>query len=55
MAARVAAMADGGEILVTDEIADALADSDDFGFIEEDTVEFKGLPGSTSCGRWEAA
>ena len=45
MAARVAAMADGGEILVTTEIAEALADSPDFAFAEEDTVEFKGLPG----------
>ena len=45
MAARVASMADGGEILVSTDIADALADSPDFAFIEEDTVEFKGLPG----------
>ena len=45
MAARVAAMADGGEILVTDEIVDALADSADFRFDEDDRVELKGLPG----------
>jgi adenylate cyclase len=45
MAARVAAMADGGEILVTDEIVDALADSPDFRFDEDDRVELKGLPG----------
>ncbi len=45
MAARVASMADGGEILVSTDIADRLADSTDFAFIEEDTVEFKGLPG----------
>lgn len=45
MAARVAAMADGGEILVSTDIAEALADSKDFVFHEEDTVEFKGLPG----------
>ena len=45
MAARVASMADGGEILVSTDIADRLADSPDFAFIEEDTVEFKGLPG----------
>jgi adenylate cyclase len=45
MAARVAAMADGGEILVSTDIAERLADSDAFAFIEEDTVEFKGLPG----------
>jgi adenylate cyclase len=45
MAARVAAMADGGEILVTGEIADALQDAEDFRFVEDDTVELKGLPG----------
>jgi adenylate cyclase len=45
MAARVAALADGGEILVTGEIAEALADRDDLRFTEEDTVELKGLPG----------
>jgi adenylate cyclase len=46
MAARVAAMADGGEVLVTDEIVDALADSPDFRFDEDDRVELKGLPGN---------
>jgi adenylate cyclase len=46
MAARVAAMADGGEILVSSDIAEALEDSRDFRFVEEDTVEFKGLPGA---------
>jgi adenylate cyclase len=45
MAARVAAMADGGEILVSTDIAEALGDSTEFRFVEEDTVEFKGLPG----------
>jgi class 3 adenylate cyclase len=45
MAARVAAMADGGEILVSNDITEALVDSRDFAFAEEDTVEFKGLPG----------
>jgi class 3 adenylate cyclase len=45
MAARVAALADGGEILVTDEIMEALAEAPDLRFIEEDTVELKGLPG----------
>ena len=45
MAARVAAMADGGEVMVTDEIVDALADSVDFRFDEDDRVELKGLPG----------
>jgi class 3 adenylate cyclase len=45
MAARVAAMADGGEILVTGEIAEALADSPEFRFVADDQVELKGLPG----------
>jgi class 3 adenylate cyclase len=45
MAARVAAMADGGDILVTDDIAEALADSADFRLVEDGTVELKGLPG----------
>jgi adenylate cyclase len=45
MAARVTAMADGGEILVSTDIAERLADSTQFAFIEEDTVELKGLPG----------
>jgi len=45
MAARVAAMADGGEVLATDEIVNALADSPDFRFDEDDRVELKGLPG----------
>ena len=45
MAARVASLADGGEILVTGAVADALADRGDLHFIEEDTVELKGLPG----------
>ena len=45
MAARVAAMADGGEILVSTDIAERLSDSSEFSFVEEDTVEFKGLPG----------
>jgi len=44
-AARVAALADGGEILVTGEVADALESRGDLHFIEEDTVELKGLPG----------
>jgi adenylate cyclase len=45
MAARVTAMADGGEILVSTDIAQRLVDSTQFAFIEEDTVELKGLPG----------
>jgi class 3 adenylate cyclase len=55
MAARVAAMADGGEILVTDEIVDALADSTDFRFDEDDRVELKGLPGDHRLWTVEAA
>lgn len=45
MAARVAAMADGGEILVSTDVAEALAGADGFTFTEEGTVELKGLPG----------
>ena len=45
MAARVAAMADGGEILVTAEIADLIRDVEGFRLVEDDTVELKGLPG----------
>jgi class 3 adenylate cyclase len=45
MAARVAAMADGGEILVTREIAEELAESTEFRFVEGNTMELKGLPG----------
>ncbi len=55
MAARVAAMADGGEVLVTREIAEALADSTEFRFVEDDTVELKGLPGEHQLWRAEAA
>jgi class 3 adenylate cyclase len=55
MAARVAAMADGGEILVSNEIAEALADAEGFRFTEEDTVEFKGIPGEHRLWSVEAA
>jgi adenylate cyclase len=55
MAARVAALADGGDILVTEEIAEALADSTEFTFIEDDTVELKGLPGEHHLWLVEAA
>ena len=34
-----------GEILVSTDIADRLVDSPQFTFVEEDVVEFKGLPG----------
>jgi adenylate cyclase len=55
MAARVASMADGGEILVSTDIAERLADSTEFTFVEEDTVEFKGLPGEHQLFSVEAA
>jgi adenylate cyclase len=55
MAARVAALADGGDILVTEEIAEMLADSTEFSFIEDDTVELKGLPGEHHLWLVEAA
>jgi adenylate cyclase len=55
MAARVAAMADGGEILVSSDIAEAFEGTSDFRFVEEDTVEFKGLPGEHQLWSVEAA
>jgi adenylate cyclase len=55
MAARVAAMADGGEILATGEIAEALRDAGEFRFVEDDTVELKGLPGEHQLWQVEAA
>lgn len=51
MAARVAAMADGGQIMVTDEIATRLADVDEFRFVEGDVVQLKGLPGEHQLWR----
>lgn len=45
MAARVAAMAEGGQILVSEEVATRLADVDGFRFVEGDIVQLKGLPG----------
>ena len=55
MAARVAALADGGEILVTGGIAEALADRADLRFVAEDLVELKGLPGEHQLWLVEAA
>lgn len=46
MAARVAAMADGGEILVTEEIARTLEETPGLRFTEQEAVELKGLPGT---------
>jgi adenylate cyclase len=45
LAARVAAEAIGGEILVSDAIHDAVADEPDVHLVEAQTVELKGLPG----------
>lgn len=47
MAARVAGLADGGEVLVTDAVREATRDSEDrrMRFEEAATVELKGLPG----------
>lgn len=46
MAARVAAQADGGEILVSGVVRDALADRDDVGFDDGRDAELKGFSGS---------
>ena len=45
MAARVAAMADGGEILVSSDLADRLGETSDYHLAETAPVELKGLPG----------
>ena len=56
MAARVAALADGGEILVSRRHRRARWPTrGDLAFIEEDTVEFKGLPGEHQLFSVEAA
>lgn len=44
-AARVAALAEGGEILVSDSVADALADHDDITLAEPREVQLRGLAG----------
>lgn len=46
LAARVAAEAVGGEILVSDAVHDAVADDADLQLVEAQTVELKGLPGA---------
>lgn len=53
MAARVAALADGGEVLVTDAVREGTAGSDDrrMRFEEAGTVELKGLPGEHAIWR----
>jgi class 3 adenylate cyclase len=46
MAARVAALADGGEVLATADVVEALSERDDLRFVEEiPPIELKGLPG----------
>lgn len=46
MAARVAGQAEGGEILVSEAVRDAVGDCDDIGFDEGRDVELKGFTGS---------
>lgn len=46
LAARVAAEAVGGEILVSDAVHDAVSGEDDLHLVEAQTVELKGLPGT---------
>ncbi len=46
MAARVAAAADGGEILVSEPVREALSDAEGIGFDEGRQVELKGFSGS---------
>lgn len=46
LAARVAAEAVGGEILVSDAVHDAVADEADLRLVEAQTVQLKGLPGT---------
>jgi adenylate cyclase len=55
MTARVAAMADGGEILVTGEIAEELADATQYRFVPDESVELKGLPGEHQLWLVEAS
>lgn len=44
MAARVADLANGGEILVSDALRLAIGDADDFGFGAPRAVDLKGVP-----------
>ena len=53
MAARVAAQANGGEILVSDEIRKALRDVEDIVLVDERETELKGIPGVHRL--WEVA
>lgn len=51
MAARVGAEAEGGEILVTQEVADELSSERRFALVDERVVELKGLPGTHTLWR----
>jgi adenylate cyclase len=53
MAARVAGLADGGEVLVTEAVVEGTAESEDrrMRFLEAGTVELKGLPGEHALWR----
>ena len=55
LAARVAAYAEGGQILVTSEVSAAVADNVEFRFTDAGTVEFKGLTGDyrIEAVRWQ--
>lgn len=53
MAARVAAQAEGGEILVSDDIRAALADVEDIVLVDGRETELKGIPGVHRL--WEVA
>ena len=53
MAARVAAHAEGGEILVSDDVRQALRDVDDIVLVDFRESELKGLPGTHRL--WEVA
>jgi class 3 adenylate cyclase len=53
MAARVAAQAEGGEILVSDQVRQALRDVDDVVLVDVRETELKGLPGIHRL--WEVA
>ena len=56
LAARVAAHAEGGQILVTPEVSAAVDDSTEFSFTDAGTVELKGLTGDYRIQtlRWQA-
>jgi class 3 adenylate cyclase len=46
IASRVADLADGGQILVTDAVRQSVGELDDIGFTAPDDLELKGLPGT---------